>query len=151
MKPTRRSSLFLMELMLAILLFSLAAAICVQVFVKSHMISERSTNLNHAVLASTSVAEIFRSNADSAEILSREYPFSETKDDITYIYYDKNWAPTNSADACYILSIELGQEYHLLVENISVYEASAYENKTKDAPIYTLEVKKYMTEEVVSE
>ena len=146
MKPTRRSSLFLMELMLAILLFSIAAAICVQVFVKSHMISEQSTNLNYAVLASTSVAEIFRSSDNSFEILSKEYPLSESDDHKTYIYYDNNWLPTAAENSCYTLLVEYTQESEFLVAGIS-----AYKTQTTDAPIYNLDVIKYIEKEEISE
>ncbi len=40
------SSLFLLELILAILFFSLASAVCVQFFVKSHLLSRDARNLN---------------------------------------------------------------------------------------------------------
>lgn len=55
----RKTGLFLMELIIAILFFSLAAAICIQLFVKSHMISERSIALNHSILLAQNTAEFF--------------------------------------------------------------------------------------------
>ena len=55
----RKTGLFLMELISAILFFSLAAALCIQLFVKSHMISERSIALNHSILLAQNTAEIF--------------------------------------------------------------------------------------------
>lgn len=55
----RKTGLFLMELIIAILFFSLAATICIQLFVKSHMISERSIALNHSILLAQNTAEIF--------------------------------------------------------------------------------------------
>ena len=45
----KSSSLFLLELVLAILFFSLASAVCVQFFVKSHILSRDAQRLNHAV------------------------------------------------------------------------------------------------------
>ena len=39
--PAKRSSLFLLELMIAILFFCLASAVCVQIFVKAHTIQPR--------------------------------------------------------------------------------------------------------------
>jgi hypothetical protein len=134
-----------MELMLAILLFSLAAAICVQVFVKSHMISEQSTNLNYAVLASTSVAEILRSSGDSAEILSKEYPFSESDTYTTHIFYDSDWVPTTKEVSCFTLSVAYTQEKELLTADISVYQ-----NQSKDTLIYSLEVVKHIEKEDIS-
>ena len=44
--PAKRSSLFLLELMIAILFFCLASAVCVQIFVKAHTISRETEELN---------------------------------------------------------------------------------------------------------
>ena len=73
-QPTRRSSLFLMELIIAILFFSLASTVCVRIFVKSHTLEQESIQLNHAVLAASSVAEIFRNQENPFEILEKQYP-----------------------------------------------------------------------------
>lgn len=60
-----------MELIIAILFFSLAAAICIQLFVKSHMISERSIALNHSILLAQNTAEIFyATNGDPEKMAS---------------------------------------------------------------------------------
>ena len=60
-----------MELIIAILFFSLAAAICIQLFVKSHMISERSIALNHSILLAHNTAEIFyATNGDPEKMAS---------------------------------------------------------------------------------
>lgn len=67
----RKTGLFLMELIIAILFFSLAATICIQLFVKSHMISERSIALNHSILLAQNTAEIFyATNGDPEKMTS---------------------------------------------------------------------------------
>lgn len=67
----RKTGLFLMELIIAILFFSLAAAICIQLFVKSHMISEHSIVLNHSILLAQNTAEIFyATNGDPEKMAS---------------------------------------------------------------------------------
>ena len=58
-QPTKRSTLFLMELILAIFIFSLTSTVCIRIFVKSHTLERESINRNHAVMVSTSIAEIF--------------------------------------------------------------------------------------------
>ena len=68
---SRKTGLFLMELIIAILFFSLAATICIQLFVKSHMISERSIALNHSILLAQNTAEIFyATNGDPEKMAS---------------------------------------------------------------------------------
>lgn len=67
----RKTGLFLMELIIAILFFSLAATICILLFVKSHMISERSIALNHSILLAQNTAEIFyATNGDPEKMAS---------------------------------------------------------------------------------
>lgn len=67
----RKTGLFLMELIIAILFFSLAATICIQLFVKSHMISERSIALNYSILLAQNTAEIFyATNGDPEKMAS---------------------------------------------------------------------------------
>ena len=45
-----RSSLFLMELILVILFFAVAGSICVQIFVKAHLLSQSSSDLNLSLI-----------------------------------------------------------------------------------------------------
>ena len=54
-----KNSLFLMELILSILFFTLTAAVCLQLFVKAHVLSQDTINLNHAVTQAQNFAEIF--------------------------------------------------------------------------------------------
>ncbi|MDD6190089.1 MAG: hypothetical protein PUB75_00665 [Firmicutes bacterium] len=77
----RSSSLFLLELIIAILFFSIASAVCVQFFVKSHTMSQDSKNLNLAVNECSSIAEIVQTSDSSREALreiSMEYPDIKT-------------------------------------------------------------------------
>jgi len=68
------SGLFLIELMLAILIFALAAAICLRIFVTADYISTESIQLNRAVLAAQSSAEAFKATGgdlnETAKLLS---------------------------------------------------------------------------------
>ena len=58
-KNSSKSGIFLMELILSILFFSIAAAVCVKLFVTAHRLSDQSVNLNHAVAMAESIAEAF--------------------------------------------------------------------------------------------
>ena len=55
-KNSSKSGIFLMELILSILFFSIAAAVCVKLFVTAHRLSDQSVNLNHAVSMAESIA-----------------------------------------------------------------------------------------------
>ena len=54
-----KSSLFLMELIIALLFFSLASTVCIQLFVKSYTLSQETTDLNYAINSAQNMAEAF--------------------------------------------------------------------------------------------
>lgn len=61
-KYSSKASLFLMELIIAVLFFSISSAICTQLFVKSHIISQQTVSENHTVLWVQNISEVFLSN-----------------------------------------------------------------------------------------
>ncbi|MFI3236905.1 MAG: hypothetical protein R3Y47_02610 [Lachnospiraceae bacterium] len=63
MRQTRKSSLFLLELIIAILFFSLSAAVCVQLFSYSYLKTVESEYRSLAVIYTQTALELFR-NAD---------------------------------------------------------------------------------------
>ena len=54
-----RSTLFLLELIIAIFFFSVASTVCIQLFAKSHLLSKQTINENHAVTQTQNLAESF--------------------------------------------------------------------------------------------
>ena len=60
MKPSK-SSLFLMELIISILFFSIASAVCIQLFVKAHLLNVRAQEKNETVVWVQNLAELWNS------------------------------------------------------------------------------------------
>lgn len=89
--PARRSSLFLLECIIAILFFILTAAICVSLFAKSYKISKDSEDLTMAVHITSSYVEEFRAGID--------FP------DETRLYFDENWMKCEDSLAAHTLII----------------------------------------------
>ena len=56
MNNSSKSSLFLIELILAIFFFIIAMAVCLQLFVKAHTLSNDTISMNHAVLWTQNLA-----------------------------------------------------------------------------------------------
>lgn len=54
-----KSSLFLMELIIALLFFSLASTVCIRLFVNAHSLSNQTVDMNHAVNYAQNMAETF--------------------------------------------------------------------------------------------
>lgn len=65
-RPTR-SGLFAIELLIAVGIFTLCAAICVGLFIRSEVVSQDSADLNHAVSAARSAAEDFKAAGGDLE------------------------------------------------------------------------------------
>ena len=141
-KPARRSSLFLLELLIAILFFSLSAAVCVRIFVKSYTLELESADLNYAVHASTSIAEILYHHETPVEYLKDTYPLADFDKNSICIYYDTDWQPSNIENSAYILELTLNDSTTYLIGQIEV-------SKT-DQVLYTLTIEKYMGMEVDS-
>ena len=140
-QPSRRSSLFLMELIIAILFFSLASTVCVRIFVKSHTLELESVQLNHAISAASSVAEIFRNQKNPFEILEMQYPDGVKSDNYYQFFYDEDWSLCNKDEAVYTVIADFSKDASFEIADIQVV--------TSELCIYDLSVKKYVDQEAI--
>ena len=139
-KQSRLSALFLTELTLAILFFAAASAVCVQIFVRSHLLSLHSRQLNLAVNESAAIAELIEASDsmdEAAELIIRRYPLAEMTAGSTVkllIFYSKELIPceADSPEAALVLSVTLSQE------NRELYADLCSEN------IYTLHISHHL-------
>ena len=115
------SSLFLLELILAVLFFSVASALCIQIFTKAHLMSQGARDLNFAVNEVSSMAE--------------QMPDGTLQD--AAAYYDSSYASCEKADAVYVLTVHYEPEDTLLKAHISMDTIDDNRN------IYTLDVTKH--------
>lgn len=159
----RSSSLFLMELILAILFFSVASAVCVQFFVKSHIMSQSSEMLTYAVNECSGMAEVIctsDSMAEGLELLQKHYPEGEypgsgtmppetdvladpdsyAKADVLF-YYDDSFVSCGKETAAYVLEIHLTEEKQTIE---AVLEMRRADDTQDDASIYQLKAKHHI-------
>lgn len=115
------SSLFLLELILAVLFFSVASALCIQIFTKAHLMSQDARDLNFAVNEVSSMAE--------------QMPDDSLQD--AAAYYDSSYASCKKADAVYVLTVHYEPKDTLLKAHISMDTIADNRN------IYTLDVTKH--------
>ena len=115
------SSLFLLELILAVLFFSVASALCIQIFTKAHLMSQDARDLNFAVNEVSSMAE--------------QMPDDSLQD--AAAYYDSSYASCEKADAVYVLTVHYEPEDTLLKAHISMDTIADNRN------IYTLDITKH--------
>lgn len=102
-----KAPLALMEQMVMLLVFALAATLCLQAFSKSDEISKRVETRDRAVMLCQSVAEVIRNDGgEPAEALSHaaqklEYQYDQG---LLWAEYDENWS--SGAEGVYRLTAE---------------------------------------------
>ena len=144
----RSLSLFLMELIISILFFSVAAAFCVQFIVKSHTISGNAENLGNASVNCSSVAELIYASDSPEEIadgVAAAWPEADisagSSTDIC-IYFDSDWEPCGAGEAAFALKADIACEDNMMEGGISAVTV-------QDAKlIYSLDIKHYVQKEV---
>ena len=86
------SGMFLIELLIGLLIFAIASAICLRIFVAANHISTGSVELNHAVVAAQNSAECFKSTGgdmpETAGLLGGDLSEGDTA---LTLYFDADW------------------------------------------------------------
>ena len=142
---TQSASLFMMELILAILIFSLASALCVQFFVKAHTLSGDAKALDFGCEATGSVADVIRSSdslKDAENTFDELYPSAlvEAEDNgvVISLYYDGEFENCDPEDAAYTLETALSDSGEMLLGDMTFTDTDS------GSSIYTLEVKHHI-------
>lgn len=151
-----RTGLFLMELIIAVLFFALAGAICVQLFVQAHIVSSKSVALNHGVLWAQNTAEAFYGcNGNVTEMTELfENSSCQKLDDSTIfcLYFDEDFNPVSqplyisSIHYYYMLTADIRQENDLLTCHISVESIDETEET-----VYEIDISLFPDKEVPNE
>ena len=90
-----KTSLFLMELILALLFFSLASTVCIRLFVKSYTVSVSTQDLNYAVTQAQNLAEAFLGLDGDMEALQKLFENSKLSEDgLLLTVSEKNYTST---------------------------------------------------------
>lgn len=145
MRKNSSSSLFLMELIIAILFFSLASTVCIQLFVKAHLLTEKSVNINQSILWTQNLAEGFlNSNGDLAGMKELFDEKSELGEDHISLYFDSDWTPVAAGtdSARYEVKLQLtGTDTSLVTAQIV---STDLKQNTETEPIYSLTIDKFV-------
>ena len=98
-KPTR-SGLFAIELLIAVGVFSLCAAICVGLFVRSEVMSRDSADLSRAVAEARSAAECFKAAGGDMERTAELIGGRLEDENTVFLRFDQDWnrLPADSED-----------------------------------------------------
>lgn len=136
--PKSRTALFLMELIICVLFFSLASAVCMQLFVKAHLLDVQTRELNQAVAIAQSYAEIMRGTDGSLESILAEVPDAIADDNYFEVFYDKNFDVCSPDDAVYVSDVTIEPDRGIQNMQIRIVKLEDY------SEIYSLTATKYM-------
>ncbi len=132
------SSLFLIELIIAILFFSIGSAVCVQAFVRAHLLSRSAQDLSFASAQVSSAASVVKYTDGTLESVSEYFPeitqSSDADGSELVLCYDSSRAPCPEADAAYIMTIRTDTSGTVAISRIAM--------QTSDGePLYELEIR----------
>lgn len=129
-----KTSLFLMEILLTVLFFSIASAICIQFFVKAHFISLDSKELSHGTVLCENAAEIYRSGDGSLSSLLSIYPDAVMDGNTMLIYFDSSFVRSDFSDSSYCLEVDYA------CDNANCYADIFFRSNKNSHTIYKLHV-----------
>lgn len=147
-----RSGLFLIELTITIAFFAVTTAIFLQVFVKSHTISQQADQLFHAQKMASCVAEIMGGTSSDAsdrfvQELKTHYSRLQEASDGVYIYFDKDWNNCDAASRQYVTSVFWQKQDGMWNIEITIEKekksVTTADYSSNDDPIYTLAIQLY--------
>ena len=169
----RRSSLFLIELMISIFFFAIASSVCIQLFARAKQISDESSAKNQALLQAESAASAFYAGDGTLRLIPEVFPeaasmsasssvtadsdaagsdtsdtdFSENSSESCMVFFDKDWkncAP--GPEAVWQMTVSVSHEAaNEDAPSFSTAE-SLVEDPDKDAVLYELQVQYHAPE-----
>lgn len=139
-KPTR-SGLFAIELLIAVGVFSLCAAICVGLFVRSEVMSQDSADLNRAVTEARSAAECFKAVGGDLEKTAELTGGQISGDTTLFISYDQSWHKLDAgAEGAFDITLTLRPEDGYTGASLSVQRYDRTEKETTGTTILFWEI-----------
>lgn len=110
----------LIELVVAVALFAVAAAICVRIFAGAKALSDEGARLSRSVIAAQTVAESFKATGGSAEKTARLCGGDLGGEGFT-VSYDEDFAPSGG-EGRYLLTGAVSEENGVIMCKICVFE-----------------------------
>ena len=129
-RNSSKSSLFLIELIIAILFFSIGSAVCVRAFVKAHSLSTDAKDLSFASAQVSSMASVLKYTDRSYASIREHFPDAAKSGDDFLVFYDEEGTSCPEKDAVFTLHAETG-----------MIHAQIYMEHAGADPLYELELR----------
>ena len=135
-----KAPLTMIEQMVMLLVFALAAALCLQAFVKSDEMSEHMEARDRAMVLCQNAAEAIRSTGGSwdtaYDLMGMPFPYPGLGKEASVFYYDEDWTLIDTDDCAYQRGIE---PLDSGVDGLGTAKISVTEEDSFDA-IFAIEV-----------
>lgn len=119
-----KSSLFLMEMILSLLILALTCTACVRIFAVAKSQRIKARELNHIQELTTSAGEVLE--GCDGQVSSFSAIFGDpgnTTDKLLQYYYDNNWNTCTESSAKYTMNIQLNTSETEKTADIAFYDA----------------------------
>lgn len=103
-----KSALGMIEQMVMLLVFALAAAVCLRMFALSNTLSGKYETTDRAVLAAQNAAEMLKKNG--VTWITEQPGVMHTKENTWAILYDENWEVSDAETMAYALVAEFSAD-----------------------------------------
>lgn len=118
---TSKAPLVMMEQMIMVLVFALAAALCLQAFVLSEKISKKTEAANYAAIETQNAAEQIKADGFSAwkaayDALQREA--------MAVVFFDEEWNRVSEQEAEYVLEAAYTEGTYLWQAELCMSDAA---------------------------
>lgn len=113
-----KSRLFLIEMIVIILFFSIAAAVCINMFTQAKIVSGKSTELTMALLSAQQAAETFKSSGGDKEATGQRLG-AQIEGENLIVTYNSDWEQTDTQPA-YTMRIACSQDGGLKTADILI-------------------------------
>lgn len=134
-----KSSLFLMEFIITLMLFSVCGAICMKMFAATNTLSHKTMELNNAVECAQGFAEVMRGTDGTIDSIIEQYPTAvKGNDGFFEVFYDADFKECEYSEAVYMSDVTLTPNGAIQNMEVRVVRLRDYED------IFTLTATKYM-------
>ncbi len=134
-----KTSLFLMELIITILLFAACSAVCVRLFVTSYVMTKDTVELNEAVSIAQGFAEVMRGTDGDIDSVLEHYPDAVRGGEGFFeVFYDGNFETCGYEDAVYVSDVTMTPNGAIQIMKVRVVRLKDYKD------IFILDATKYM-------
>ena len=100
-----KSSLFLIEMLLSLLIFALACTACVKIFASARLFRQQAREWNHIQELTSNTGEFLEGWNKDPDAFLTFFPQGQKQDDSFNYYYDTDWKSCSPQEASYKMNV----------------------------------------------